>query len=112
MNQTSFFTVSENIQCTYARVNQPPLTCNVIDDHSYCRVSNVAGDETPETLLSSSVPQLQPHLRSHAHTHRSCFHMYYTQTVLMKGLISTHPGWDKPALACEQAATVLTKKWY
>lgn len=53
------------------------LTCDVIDDHSHCRVSYVAWDEAPEALLSSCVPQLQPYLRMHTqiqtHTFSSRF---------------------------------------
>lgn len=41
----------------------PSLTCDVIDYHGDSRVADVAGDETPETLLSGCVPQLQAHLR-------------------------------------------------
>lgn len=43
------------------------LTCNVIDDHSYCRVTYVTWDEASETLLSSCVPQLKSHLRTDTH---------------------------------------------
>lgn len=40
----------------------PSLTCDVIDYHGNSGVTDVAGDETPETLLASRVPKLQAHL--------------------------------------------------
>lgn len=40
----------------------PPLTCDVIDYHGDSGVTDVAGNETPETLLPGRVPQLQTHL--------------------------------------------------
>lgn len=40
----------------------PSLTCDVIDYHGDSGVADVAGDETPETLLPGRVPQLQAHL--------------------------------------------------
>lgn len=38
------------------------LTCDVIDYHGDSGVADVAGDETPETLLPGRVPKLQAHL--------------------------------------------------
>lgn len=40
----------------------PSLTCDVIDYHGDSGVADVAGDETPETLLPGRVPKLQAHL--------------------------------------------------
>ena len=39
-----------------------PPTCDVIHHHGGSRVSDVAGDEAPETLLTSRVPELEPDL--------------------------------------------------
>lgn len=39
------------------------LTCDVIDHHSHRRVTYVAWDKTPKTLLPGGVPQLQPYLK-------------------------------------------------
>lgn len=44
----------------------PSLTCDVIDYHGDSGVTDVAGDETPETLLPGRVPKLQAHLREPA----------------------------------------------
>lgn len=34
---------------------------DVVDDHRHRRVSDIAGDEGPETLLPGGIPQLKPH---------------------------------------------------
>lgn len=39
------------------------LTCDVIDHHSHRRVTYVARNEAPKTLLPSGVPELQPYLQ-------------------------------------------------
>lgn len=59
-----------NVSCISYTGYSFRLTCNVIDNHSHRRVSYVARNEAPETLLSSCVPQLQPYLHVYTHTHR------------------------------------------
>ena len=41
-----------------------PLTCDVVHHHGSSRVSDVAGDEAPETLLTGCVPELESDLES------------------------------------------------
>lgn len=40
------------------------LTCNVIYNHSHCRIPYIAWNEASKALLSSCVPQLQSYLQT------------------------------------------------
>lgn len=48
------------------------LTCDVIDHHSHCRVTYVARNEAPKTLLPSGVPQLEPYLHRQTDRDECC----------------------------------------
>lgn len=54
------------------RNHSATLTCDVIDHHSHCRVTYVARNEAPKTLLPSGVPQLEPYLHRQTDRDECC----------------------------------------
>lgn len=58
------------------------VTCDVIDHNSNSGVSNVGRNETPESFLTSSVPELQSHLAINQVNQPKLYQIWGQHTVL------------------------------